>query len=117
MTGMWRLFSRLTGTLTLAALLLAGSIWWVPAAISDDEAVTVDGIGDQVQTRRGGALPKFAAEGEAAMLYRFAREQGDVLKWMPCTCGCARFGHTSNRSCYIKAEAADRTTWTSHAAT
>ena len=114
---MARLLSRLTGTLTLAALLAAGSIWWVPPATSQDEAVTIDAIGDQVQTRRGGVLPTFAEEGELATLYRFAREQGDVLKWMPCTCGCARFGHTSNRACYIKAEAGDRTTWTSHAAT
>jgi len=36
---------------------------------------------------------------------------------MPCTCGCARIGHTSNRSCYIKAESGPSVTYTSHAAT
>jgi hypothetical protein len=36
---------------------------------------------------------------------------------MPCTCGCERFGHTSNRSCYVKDERGDRVTFTSHAAT
>jgi len=50
-------------------------------------------------------------------LYRFARERGDVLQWMPCTCGCGRLGHASNRACYIKNDTAGRTTWTSHAAT
>jgi hypothetical protein len=70
-----------------------------------------------VQTRHGGALPAFAGTGAEATLYRFARERGDVLRWMPCTCGCAQFNHTSNRSCYIKAESGDSTTWTSHAAT
>ena len=111
-----KILSRYAGGLALAGLLVAGSIWWVPDAVSQDEAVTTDDIGDQVQTRGGGALPQFA-QGEAAGLYRFAKDRGDVLKWMPCTCGCAQLGHTSNRSCYIKAEAGEATTWTSHAAT
>lgn len=98
----------------LVAALLGSAVWW---AWSADDPVTVDAIGDQVQTRRGGALPVFAGTGDTASLYRFARERGDVLRWMPCTCGCADLGHTSNRSCYIKAESTDRTTWTSHAAT
>jgi hypothetical protein len=114
---MLKRLARLSGATTLAAVLAAGAFWWVPDAVSQDEAVTVDSIGDQVQTRKGGALPKFADGPELAALYRFARERGDVLRWMPCTCGCARFNHTSNRSCYIKAESGDRTTWTSHAAT
>ena len=114
---MLRFLSRATGGLVLAAVLAAGSVWWVPEAVSQDEAVTVDAIGDQVQTRRGGKLPVFADKGEGAALYTFAKERGDVLQWMPCTCGCAQFKHTSNRSCYIKAESGDSTTWTSHAAT
>jgi len=101
----------------LLATLLMGTVWWVPDAISQDEPVTTDKIGDQVQIRRGGVLPKFAETGETAALYRFAKDRGDVLKWMPCTCGCGQLGHTSNRSCYVKAETGDRTTWTSHAAT
>jgi Protein of unknown function with PCYCGC motif len=98
----------------VALAVVAGAAWWARSA---DDPVTTDSIGDSVQTRRGGALPVFAASGETAELYRFARERGDVLQWMPCTCGCQQFGHTSNRSCYIKAETADTTTWTSHAAT
>ena len=101
----------------LAAVLAMSAAWWVPAAQSDDEAVTTDAIGDQVQTRRDGALPAFAEPGEIAALYRFAHDRGDVLRWMPCLCGCARVGHTSNRACYIKAQSDGQTTWTSHAAT
>jgi len=100
----------------LLATLLMCTVWWVPDATSDDEAVTTDEIGDQVQSRRAGLLPQFAGSGETAALYRFARERGDVLKWMPCVCGCVQLGHTSNRACYIKAESARDTTWTSHAA-
>jgi hypothetical protein len=100
-----------------AALALAaiGAVaWW---SRSDAEPVTIDAIGDRIQTRADGALPVFASSGETAALYRFARERGDVLQWMPCTCGCDQLGHASNRSCYIKSETASSTTWTSHAAT
>src|SRR5438067_1746297 len=66
--------------------------------------------------RRGG-LPAFAADADAPALYRFATTRGDVLRYIPCTCGCAQVGHTSNRSCYIKAETDAAVTYTSHAAT
>ena len=106
----------LTIAITLVALvvIVGGLVWWTR---TDADPVTVDAIGDRVQTRRGGAVPVFADSGETAALYRFARERGDVLQWMPCTCGCEQHGHSSNRSCYVKSETADSTTWTSHAAT
>jgi len=95
-------------------VLVGGLAWWAqPPA----DPVSVDDIGDQVQTRADGVLPVFAGAGETSALYRFARERGDVLQSIPCTCGCAALGHTSNRSCYLKAAGAGRTTWTSHAAT
>jgi hypothetical protein len=98
----------------VVGLAVVGLAW---LAQSSGDPVTVDAIGDQVQTRTGGALPVFAGKADTAELYRFARERGDVLQWMPCTCGCAQYGHGSNRACYIKAESGERTTWTSHAAT
>jgi hypothetical protein len=106
----------------LVAVVVTGGVWWLASrggfsASAQEDAVTLDSIGDQVQTRAGGALPVFAGTGDTAALYRFAREQPELLKWMPCACGCAKLGHTSNRSCYIKAETAEKTTWTSHAAT
>jgi hypothetical protein len=106
--------NRTVAVLVVAIGLLGGAAWW---AWSAADPVSTDEIGDQVQTRRGGAVPVFAGAGETATLYRFARERGDVLQWMPCTCGCAQLGHASNRACYIKREDGDRTTWTSHAAT
>ncbi len=79
---------------------------------------TTDTLGDQVQTRPKGELPDFAGSGEIQRLYRYAVEDGDELQYMPCFCGCYRFGHTSNRDCYIKAFNRDGTlTFTSHAAT
>ena len=98
----------------IALAAIGGVAWW---SRSDADPVTIDAIGDRVQARAGGALPVFAEAGETATLYRFARERGDVLQWMPCTCGCEQHGHSSNRSCYVKSETADSTTWTSLAAT
>src|SRR3989442_171094 len=51
-------------------------------------------------------------------LYRYAVEHGDELQYIPCFCGCYRFGHKSTRDCYVKGFNADGTlTFTSHAAT
>ena len=99
----------------LALGLVGGGVaWWLRA---NAQPVTVDSIGDENQTLARGRLPIFAATGDAARLYAFAVESTDTLAWMPCTCGCERFGHTSNRACYVKDERADRVTFTSHAAT
>ena len=82
--------------------------------------VTTDAIGDQVQTLPKGQLPDFAGPSlpDIHRLYAYAVEHGDELRYIPCTCGCARFGHKSNRVCYIKSLNRDGTlTFTSHAAT
>src|SRR5436309_5660284 len=89
----------------LAVLAVGGLAWWLAVGA---EPVTVDAIGDQVQTLPRGRLPVFASQEEVARLYRFAVENPDTLRWMPCTCGCESLGHTSNRACYIKAESQDR---------
>lgn len=97
-------------TLALAGL----GMHWAARAQS---APLRDQIGDEVQTVPRGRLPAFAGEGDTGALYRFATTRGDVLRYMPCTCGCAQVGHTSNRSCYVKAETDASVTYTSHAAT
>ena len=82
--------------------------------------VTVDAIGDQVQRMPKGQLPDFAGPSlpDIHRLYAYAVERGDELQYIPCFCGCGRFGHKSNRDCYIKSFNGDGTlTFTSHAAT
>lgn len=82
--------------------------------------VTIDAIGDQVQRLPKGQLPDFAGPNvpDVHKLYAYAVEHGDELQYIPCTCGCVRFGHKSNRECYIKSFNGDGTlTFTSHAAT
>ncbi len=97
---------------------MAGAL--VAARPSVAGPVTTDAIGDQVQRLPKGQLPDFAGPNlpDIRQLYTYAVEHGDELQYIPCTCGCARFGHKSNRDCYIKAFNNDGTlTFTSHAAT
>ena len=39
--------------------------------------------------------------------YAFAARREDVVSYLPCYCGCAREGHTSLRSCFIKSRTAN----------
>jgi hypothetical protein len=103
--------------IVIAAVLIAaggGAMWWVASAA---DPVTTDSIGDSVQTRARGQLPEFVEGDDAKALYTFAVAHPEILGFMPCVCGCVDLGHTSNRSCYVKAETRDRVTFTSHAAT
>lgn len=34
--------------------------------------------------------------------YRFAVANADLLRQIPCYCGCSQIGHTSNYDCYVK---------------
>jgi hypothetical protein len=36
--------------------------------------------------------------------YQFAVANPDILRQLPCYCGCGGMGHTSNYSCYISGE-------------
>ena len=76
--------------------------------------------GDLLETVPQGHLPSFAQQASPKVqeVYRYAVDHGETLQYIPCFCGCARFGHKSNRDCYIKSFNTDGTlTFTSHAAT
>lgn len=48
--------------------------------------------------------------------YQFAVANPDVLKHIPCYCGCGAMGHTSNYSCYVSSvDANGNVTYDSHA--
>jgi hypothetical protein len=42
------------------------------------------------------------APAEVREAYRFAISNRDILRYIPCYCGCGSEGHTSNASCYLK---------------
>jgi hypothetical protein len=54
--------------------------------------------------------PSFVADAPAEVktLYEFQVTHGNLMKWMPCYCGCGQnAGHKSNRDCYVKSVRAD----------
>ena len=54
--------------------------------------------------------PDFVVEagGDVRELYEFQLTHGDLMRYMPCFCGCGQnAGHRNNRDCYIKQVNAD----------
>jgi Protein of unknown function with PCYCGC motif len=48
--------------------------------------------------------------------YRFAAANPEILKKIPCYCGCGAMGHTSNYACYVSGKNGDGSlTFDSHA--
>jgi hypothetical protein len=49
--------------------------------------------------------PEYVTEAgpEVKRLYEFQITHGELMRYMPCFCGCGRFaGHRSNRDCYVR---------------
>lgn len=44
---------------------------------------------------------------ETQAMYRYAVANRDILKYMPCFCGCVNGGHASNYDCYVREVLAD----------
>ena len=47
------------------------------------------------------------ASAEVQEAYRFAAANPDVLRWMPCFCGCVGQGHASNLDCHVAERRSD----------
>lgn len=99
---LWKIFSEEMGrrsfvsrTLTIAAAFLLPGFYWSL------------GFG---ATRRGYVLAPESllpydirqAPPEVREAYRFAITNREILRYIPCYCGCGEEGHTSNASCYLK---------------
>ncbi len=67
------------------------------------------------------AMDKLPAEVRAApsvvqASYQFAAANPDLMKSIPCYCGCGSIGHTSNYSCYVQgSDASGKVSWDDHA--
>src|SRR5574338_113090 len=48
-----------------------------------------------------------AAPSVVQQAYQFAAANPELMKQIPCYCGCGSIGHTSNYSCYVAGENAD----------
>ena len=53
---------------------------------------------------------------QARAVYQFAAEHPEVLKYVPCYCGCESSGHPHNESCFVKRRDASGnvTEWDTH---
>lgn len=73
------------------------------------------------QTINNETLPKFLGEKEQQIqqIYMVAARHADLLKNIPCYCGCGEsVGHKSNLDCFIHEEREDGSiVWDSHATT
>jgi hypothetical protein len=48
-------------------------------------------------------------------VYRFAALHPEVMRYVPCFCGCERDGHQDNEDCFVRTRATDGSvTWESH---
>ena len=54
--------------------------------------------------------PSFVTDGdpEVQRLYEFQITHGELMRYMPCFCGCGQGdGHRNNRDCYVESVGAD----------
>jgi hypothetical protein len=100
------------GVVLVAAFMLS-----MGALASKAEADNVAGPMPPSVMAGHGTVPDAAyAAGDAALAaYQAALDAPDVLRSVPCLCGCIEgFGHTSNLDCYITADYADVTQYSTH---
>lgn len=72
----------------------------------------------QEETTSADVLPSFLANKseDIRLVYQIAGQSTDILKWMPCYCGCGESaGHKSNLNCFIQEKRKDGTiVWDDH---
>jgi hypothetical protein len=119
---MTQIGARVSVVVALAMALAACA--GTPPDPSSAPAATGDGALSRV-ARQGyeGALPplpvvQFASARPAPVTraaYEFAARHPEVLKHVPCFCGCERNGHGNNEDCFIARRNADgRPEWSPH---
>jgi hypothetical protein len=66
-------------------------------------AVSKSGAGNLAMAPMAGMPPDVkSAPTTVKQAYQFAVANPDILKQIPCYCGCGAMGHTSNYSCYVQ---------------
>jgi hypothetical protein len=108
----------------LSAVLLAACTAEPPATSSGGHGGHVPPLASRVSSAGyTGDLPplpkvQFAAARPAPLLraaYEFAARHPEVLRHVPCFCGCERNGHGNNQDCFVARREADgRPEWNPH---
>lgn len=83
------------GAVALLASLIAAIVLWPDESGKTAHAYTL---------APESALPAAVRQAPAKVqeAYRFAIANREILRYIPCYCGCGAEGHTSNASCYLK---------------
>ena len=106
------------------ALVVGGGLIWLASSRSGDESRGASEpsadfserfAGYEPATEPNGDLSKVVWPGyvldagpEIKRLYAFQVENGELMRYMPCFCGCGgTAGHRSNRDCYVREVNAD----------
>lgn len=104
---------RVTLLTVLAALLLG-----VLSACSSAAPKSSDGIDlSHIKMANLADMPAEVQQSSVSVqeAYRFAVANPDVLKEVPCYCGCGAVGHHSNYACYVKSDEGGKITFDQHA--
>ncbi len=106
--------ARYRGLSFLMALMISASIL-LPSCSSAGNSSS-DSTGLAMASMDGMPAEVRSAPTTVQQAYQFAAANPEVMKHIPCYCGCGAMGHTSNYSCYISAvDASGTITYDSHA--
>ena len=95
---------------TLATALFVATCAVVAAASRESQAPPKKSTPAPSEAARKITFPPIPAPGfapgrpvdQTRAVYQFAAEHPEVLKFVPCYCGCESTGHPHNESCFVK---------------
>jgi Protein of unknown function with PCYCGC motif len=110
MLSMSQIFRRLSMPLLILLFVFSGLLTACGAKSSEDKhdlaMASMDGMPADVQK----------APVAVQQAYQFNVANPDVMKQIPCYCGCGAMGHTSNYSCYVSGvDAGGKISYDTHA--
>lgn len=95
----------------IAVGVLGGVMGWVLTRDGGTDTASTGGV-KLPDFVNGPTVPKGTAEA-----YQFAVDNQDILKFIPCYCGCGQLdGHTSNLDCFIASGSGSDLVFDKHAA-
>ena len=94
----------------MAAALVAGGMTFLSATAAPEGEQAKRATPAPSQAARKISFPPIPSPGfppgrpvdQTRAVYQFAAEHPEVLKFVPCYCGCESSGHPHNESCFVK---------------
>lgn len=115
--------ARIMTLVAIGAVATIGGCSRAPANDAATASASASSPGVPERAGYGGELPplpdvQFASARPAPVTraaYEFAARHPEVLRYMPCFCGCEKNGHGNNEDCFVaKREADGRPVWSPH---